>query len=127
MILKQGNCLYFILHVLSLAVPPLSTTSSHPLDCSYSVERVVIIALLRRISAIERRAIILVQLQPFTKTLRQIRVRDEVAAEDDAVSLAGLDLDGGIVAVEVSCGEECDACGTEDVAEDVEGVLLLLG
>jgi hypothetical protein len=121
MILKQNNPLDFTLHVLP-RTSPFST-----LNRSYRVERVVIIPLLRRISTIKRLTIILVQLQPLPQTLRQIRIGDKVTSEDDAIGLTGLDLDGGIVAVEVSRGEEGYAGGAEDVAEDVEGVLLLFG
>lgn len=86
------------------------------------VERVVGVALLRRIRAVEGRTVVRVQLQTLCQSLGQIGVGDKVTAEDDEVCFASVKLGDGVVAAEVAGSNEADIALGKYLAEAREVV-----
>ena len=86
------------------------------------MERIICVPLLRRISAVEGVAIVLVQLQALGEAFGKIGVGNEPATEDDEIGIARLNLGRGIVAIEAAGGNELNAAFSKNLAESGEAV-----
>lgn len=84
------------------------------------VESIVIVTLLQRISPVESGTVILVQIPAILKALHKVRVGNEMPVKGNKISRLALDLRRGVVAVEITGGDEIDSSGAEDVTENRE-------
>jgi hypothetical protein len=71
------------------------------------IERVICVSL--RVAAVKGAAVICIELQALRQPLREVRVRDEPATEDDQVCIARLELGHSVVTVEATGSDKLDA------------------
>ena len=89
------------------------------------IERIICVS--SCVATIEGAAVICIQLQTLRQPLREIRVRNEPATEDDQICIARLELGHSVITVEATSSDEIDAALFQDIAEVDETVALNLG